>query len=531
MSRRTSLAAALLALLATAVLTGPGAGAAPQDALSVLGPGGAWSYFSDPRAVHLDGPCSCTYTGWVDDRGDLGVSALDESSHRLQSFVLMPRLQEDDHANPSLLALPDGRLSVFWSGHQGRAIYQRTMTRPDDIRSFGPVRAVPVGIRGDGLFTYTNPVLVPAENNRIYLFWRSKYSHQAFATSDDLGVTWSRARILLDEPGQRPYVKYDVYGGTIAMAFTRSHPDESASPVYYMAYHQTGFYHVDGTGIGHLRDAPFFPEQGSVVGTTGQPGANSWVQDVALGLDGQPVVAYVTAGRGQPHIYHYARWDGKSWVDTALVDAGPSIDQTGTEPSYSGGMALDHSDPRIVYLARPAGALFQIQRWVTLDGGVSFTYTVPVQDVGNDNLRPVVPRGRTTNSPAAVWMSGSYRHYTDYTTSIVTSPTVVPPSPQGTVSALEVQPSRTPRVRPRAVGQLTLSANGQPVADAEVALFVRFQGSNRWLRGEQRRTDSQGLVSFPLPSLRRADYELEWPGDDRWSYSRSNTGSYVPNGS
>ncbi len=527
MSRRTALAAALCALLAATGVYGARAGAAP-DALTVLGPGGAWSYFSDPRAVHIDGPCACTYTGWVDSLGDLGVSALDETAHSVKSFILMPRLQVDDHASPSLLVLPDGRLSVFWSGHQGRAIYTRTMTRPDDVRSFGPVRILPVRVPGDVLFTYTNPVLVPGEHNRIYLFWRSQFTHQAFATSDDLGLTWSPARVLLDEPGQRPYVKYDGRDGSIAMAFTRSHPDESPTAVYYLSYRQGRYFRADGTSLGPLGRRPFRPDQAGVVGSTGLPGANAWVQDVALGADGRPVVVYVTAGRGQPHTYHYARYDGAQWVDTALADAGPSIDQTGSEPSYSGGIALDHNDPRVVYLARPEGLFFQVQRWVTLDGGTTFTYTVPVQELSTDNLRPVVPRGGGTTTPGALWMAGSYRHYTDYATSIVTTPAVVPPSPQATDVSIEIRPAANVRDRPTALGELTLSGDGGPVPDAEVTLFVRFRGSNRWLRGAQLRTDAGGEVTFPLPTLGRADYQLEWPGDDRWSASRSATGSYFP---
>ena len=68
---------------------------------------GAWSWFGDPRAVTHDGR---TYVGWVDHEGDVKVSSYDHATGERVTAVLQARLNQDDHANPSLHVRPDGRL-------------------------------------------------------------------------------------------------------------------------------------------------------------------------------------------------------------------------------------------------------------------------------------------------------------------------------------------------------------------------------------------------------------------------------------
>ena len=518
--RREGLLGPLVAAIALAgallLAIGPAAAdTAPTPAPAPLGTGG-WSYFSDPRAVQVSSPRKLLYAGWVTSLGSIVAGVFDPASQRVATMVLQDRLQNDDHANPSVLALPDGRVTYFWSGHNGVCMFYRTTTVPGDIHSFGPLRTLPVRPSGDRLYTYSNPMLLPGESNRLYLFWRSQYSHQAFATSDDLGQHWSPARVLLEEPGQRPYAKYDAKGDTIAIAFTRSHPDEATTGIYYMSYWKNAFFRADGTAVGGMDDLPFAPAQTQLVVDPAVIGSSAWIQDVALGADARPVITYVTTGNG--HRYHYVRYDGAAWHDTLLTDAGPAITSGGREPSYSGGISLDHSDPTTAYLSRRVGDHNVVEKWHTADGGATFTSAAVTQDTSVDNLRPTVPLGLAPDDPVRVlWMSGSYRYFTDYATTLAGAP-AIPPTPEPSSLRVAPMPARVPEgATVKLTARMFASASGRAAADAELTLFQRRLGGLVWTRIGTAHTDSVGLVSFRYQVPRDSELMLEWPGDERWS--------------
>src|SRR5215210_1175370 len=71
---------------------------------------GAWCWFADPRGVRFDGLHKRTYVGWVAQDGDIKVSAYDHDSLSRTTAVLESRLQIDDHSNPALQVLADGRI-------------------------------------------------------------------------------------------------------------------------------------------------------------------------------------------------------------------------------------------------------------------------------------------------------------------------------------------------------------------------------------------------------------------------------------
>ena len=213
-----------LATLACTLL-GPAGTAAAVATLITWAPG-SWSWFGDPRAVHVGGPTGPTFAGWIGWTGDITVGAFDPRFGALSDAVV-GHAYHDDHSNPSLLVEPDGRLTVFWSGHNGAQMDYRTTLRPGDINTWTPVAQVPQDIPGRDGFTYPNPVLLPAEHNQLYLFFRGADWSVDFAWQTQAGA-WSRSHVAIRAPGQRPYIKVaDDGGGKIARLHGRPSPERA----------------------------------------------------------------------------------------------------------------------------------------------------------------------------------------------------------------------------------------------------------------------------------------------------------------
>ncbi len=378
---------------------------------------GSWCWFGDPRAVQVGGGRDETFVGWIGWRGQITVGAFHARTGLLDSRVI-GRQAVDDHGDPSLLIEPDGRLTAFWSGHSGPSMNYRTTLRPYDIDAWGPVRQLRSRVRGNKGFTYPNPVMLSAEHDRLYLFWRGPDWSQDFATRT-LAGRWSAARRLIAVPRERPYVKVASNGtNTIALAFTNGHPRGVVTGIYYAAYRDGSLWTAGGRRIARMDDGPISPQQADLVYDAAKTGVRAWVWDVALDFAGRPVIVYATFPSPWRHIYWYATWSGQRWISHRMTVGGPSISPHTIETDYSGGITLDHADPSIVYLSRKVRGWFELERWTTMDGGFSWRYAIVARTRGSDNVRPLVPRGSAAGPVDVLWLHGHYRGFTDYRTSI-----------------------------------------------------------------------------------------------------------------
>jgi BNR repeat-containing family member len=376
---------------------------------------GSWSWFGDPRAVYVRGQYDETFIGWLDWAGHVTIGAYDPRFGLMQTHVI-GTLFHDDHSAPSLFVEPDQRLTAFWSGHNGQTMDYRTTLSPQDISAWGPVGHIRSSVRGRNGFTYPNPVMLGDEGDKLYLFWRGRDYSQDFATRA-LGGGWSPARRMIAAPGQRPYVKYDSNGtDTIVMAFTNGHPRERITSIYFAEYRAGWLRGASGRLIAPLGVHPIAPQRGDLVYDGAAHHVSGWVWDVALDHHRRPVIVYATFPSKRNHEYWYASWNGSRWVSHFLTAAGPSISPGTIEFEYSGGLALDHSNPSTVYLSRKVGSGWEIERWTTPNGGYSWSHTVVVPSGGIQNVRPVIPRG---GGPLQLlWLRGHYGSYTAYGTSI-----------------------------------------------------------------------------------------------------------------
>jgi hypothetical protein len=378
---------------------------------------GAWSWFGDPRAVHVTAPVEATFVGWINWAGDVMIGAYYPGLGVMRTHQVGVEFH-DDHGAPSLLIEPDKRLTVFWSSHNGADLHYRTTKKPEDIRHWAPQRNVPHRQAGGHGYTYPNPLMLSAEHDRLYLFFRGPDYSADYMTRSSRGH-WGAAHRLIVVPGQRPYVKVDSRGrNRIAIAFTNGHPRETTTSIYYMAYEHDGLWTAAGRRIGSLPGSSISPSQADLVYDGNAHGVAGWVWDVAFNHRGRPVIVYATFPSADNHEYWYADRIGHRWVSHFMTFAGPTISPGTIEYEYSGGITLDHSDPSIVYLSKRVNGHWEIERWTTSDGGYRWRHTTIAGRGSADNIRPVVPRGSTGGPMSLVWLRGRYNTYTTYRTSI-----------------------------------------------------------------------------------------------------------------
>jgi hypothetical protein len=382
----------------------------------------AWCWFADPRAIWHHGRI---VAGGVTSGGDVVANVFDPETGEHRTVVLAEAFERDDHDNPSFLPLLDGRLAAFYTKHTGEEIViQRTVNadpehweEPRAIRPNDPAFRGPEGSRD--FYTYPNPQRLT--DGRILLFYRGMNWKPTLTISEDDGETWSTGQIVVrgseEDRNNRPYLK--VWGdgqNCVHLAFTDGHPhNEPANAIYYLRYENGTFRRVDGTSL----ELPIGVEQADRVydGTEGR----AWIWDVGADSNGRPIVLYARFPERENHEYRYVRWDGTAWIDHPIVRAGKWFPQTPEgeqerEPYYSGGITLDHDDPSAVVLSRQIDGRFEIERWTTPDGGVTWHHKQLTEASEQDNVRPFVLSDGTP-----LWMAiRRYAHYTDFDTSLLT---------------------------------------------------------------------------------------------------------------
>ncbi len=390
----------------------------------LLSADGAWCWFQDPRAVSIRGQHDRTYVQWMTRDGRLQVAAWDHDSDTVDVHTLRTNWDHDDHNVGAFVVLPDKRLMVFYARHNKHGLYCRTTSAPEDITRWEPE----VTVSDTDRITYAHPVYLAAEQ-RFYVFWRGPSWKPTFATSED-GRSWSEPQVLIQDEGRdsqgiRPYTKVVSEGvKSIHMTFTDGHPrNEAENSVYYLRYEGGRYFKADGTLVGDRDALPIAHRQCDVVYDGRLTKVRAWVWDIALDGEGHPVIAYTRLPAENDHRYHWAQCSGSEWQDVEVTPGGGWFPQTPAgetepEPHYSGGMALDHANPSVLYVSRPLDGVFEIEQWRTPDEGRTWQSREITSGSSSLNVRPVVSRGDTELPSRVLWMSGRYEHYTNYYTGI-----------------------------------------------------------------------------------------------------------------
>jgi len=391
----------------------------------VLNTNGGWCWFQDERAIVFDHKLVAAS---ITREGDVQVTTWNFQTGAVHIETLHSDFVGDDHNVASLLLRQDGKLMAFYAKHGDEAkMHYRVTSRPNDPSAWEPELTFDAGVTDR--FTYSNPFQLSDERGRIYIFWRGIHWNPTWSASDDNGRTWKQgANHIYFEKGERPYVKYVSNGrDAIHFAFTEGHPDRPYRTSLYHASYRGGLLHTsDGKDVRKLVDGPIRPSEATrVYDGAASPAGEAWVWDIALDSSERPVIAYSSLLGPSDHRYRYARWNGTAWEDRHIAFAGSRLYQR--EPSYSGGIALDPNDTRIVYLSsnvdihsgKPnTSGCYEIYKGMSADGGKTWNWRAITRNSSKDNLRPIVPPGHPSGT-FLLWIRGTYRTYTDYSTEVM----------------------------------------------------------------------------------------------------------------
>lgn len=378
---------------------------------------GAWCWFSDPRAIYVDNKM---YGGFVDRQGSIWAFCYDPATQDRRQTKLYDKLDYDDHANPSIMALPDNRLVLFFSAHGGTKnspIYYRVSKRPADISEWEELQSVDPKMEGRLGVCYTNPAMLSAENNRIYLFFRGRDFKPTCIYSDDL-KTWSEPiNMVRNDPGYgqsgRPYTKVTTnHKDKIFFAFTDAHPrDRATNSIYFMMYKDGKLCKADGTVVSDTLGS-VMPSQVDKVYDATRTFDKAWIWDIAFDKDENPVLVYARfSDMDNSHSYWYARWNGAKWENHKITNAGQwfqRADYVKEKPeyecNYSGGVYLDHENVDVVYTSRPIKDRFEIEKWTFVGGKKKWACEPVTSQSERDNVRPYVVRNHRDGQPSVLWM-------------------------------------------------------------------------------------------------------------------------------
>ncbi len=390
---------------------------------------GAWCWFADPRALHYEntsGTINSSYIGYIDVHGNIKATQHNFLTGKNNEVLIRSYFQPDDHDNPSFLVLPDERIMIFYSRHTDEAcFYYRISKKAGDITSLGAEMKI---LTADNT-TYPSPFILSDDPTHIYLCWRGINWHPTIAklsipdAQDKVNVEWGPYQ-MVQSTGARPYCKYYSNGkDKIYLTYTTGHPDNEYPNYVYFNYvdiHTLQLKDITGNTLStiasgaHNVNKTTYPSTYPNAVVDAPTDQRDWVWQTTMDKDGLPVIAMVQISNDKlTHNYYYAKWTGTAWRKTFLAYGGGKFHQTaGLELCYSGGMAIDDSNPNIVYCSVPvagtSGTVYEIKKFtIGTDGSIASSEQVTTNSTLN-NVRPFMIANSGNSPLRLVWMHGNY---------------------------------------------------------------------------------------------------------------------------
>lgn len=299
--------------------------------------------------------------------------------------VLMDKETEDAHDNPVMSIDEAGHIWIFSNAHgTTRPAYIHRSRVPYDIRDFERVATTN--------FSYGHPWFEPG---RGFLFLHTLYEDKGrslYWSTSAQGREWSKPQLLARVA--LGHYQITAHGaGRTGSAFNL-HP----APVGLNA--RTNLYYVETrdmgktwtTAAGRALTLPLTTAQNPALVHDYQAEKRLvYLKEVAFDRDGAPVILYMTSSgyesgpKSDPHIWHTARWTGRSWQIREFTRSDHNYDfgalwieadgawrviaptDPGPQPYTTGG-------DMVMWLSRDQGLHWQRVRRLTQAGKFNHTY-------------------------------------------------------------------------------------------------------------------------------------------------------------
>jgi hypothetical protein len=431
------------------------------DGVVEIAPDGAWTWFNDERAIWHGG---FLFSGYVTKDGRYGMTRYDPATNSSGHSVISTDAsrQMDDHNNPSITVLPDGKLLICYSPHNSDGIFYFRKSRvmfPVMEADWGDEQTHSFSHRN----TYNNTYYLSKEPTRIFNFHRCINLNPTLTLSNDLGTTWETPLhfIKTGTGNTLPYPRYCAnHFDRIDLIYTDGHPRNDNNSIYHLFYRNGSFFRTDGTAVKNLSALPLDHdngERGSIVYSYASdvwklgegpddyiPTGRAWTWDICYGVDGHPVCVFQVqrdevAGCAWSYdrvYYYYSCWTGNEWKKKFIAQGGRGLYPN--EDDYAGGMCLDPDNPNVVYIssnhsdpfdlnydgngvrntALNPDERYEIYRGETTDRGKTFTWEAITSNSARDNLRPFVPENHGFDRHV-IWIEGEYKSYRTFDTRVL----------------------------------------------------------------------------------------------------------------
>lgn len=396
---------------------------------------GAWTWFSQPRAIYVNGTHERLFVGYQSNSPGRGkVAQYDYGSGTLTETQVGTNDAYDDHVDPTLLCRSsDSKLLCFYEHtHNGVGVY-RISTSAEDATAWGSEQAFDP--YGDNNIAYISPHELTSVGRIYTTFRHATGGNWSIVYSTDNGATFATGLTTLSYGashgwGTNPYLRA-IDNGTNRIDFLMSNGD-GAEATNYQVYH---FYYdattdkwrkSDGTDIGHA--PPFSTSELTTIfdGTAG--GDLAWIGDIKYKQNGQPHVLFVVYSGGTltNHDLYHADFNGSTWSTEKVCDEGNGSFRTDGNTQYHGGSVLDFNHDDIIWAAVKA-TKYEIQKWKKTSGTWSKINDITSNSIRNGHVRPEAVRGCPDGKVGQIlFMSPrDYADYTNYASGITAYPPLV----------------------------------------------------------------------------------------------------------
>ena len=374
-------------------------------------------------------------------------------------------LSVDDHNNPSLSVLPDGRIMAALGRHiQPPGTLYRISTSAPPIQGWGREFAVPYHPSSTGQSTSYHHVF-HMESGKSYLFRRENmdgalgrreqgisYIDTANLESGD-APTWTVERMMM-RPNARPYALYEKWGvNKIFCIASYGHPGEVSTDCnLYGFYIDTSagaptYWKMDGTQIVAAVPWDLAANATLIAQETAPNDGEMWPWDVIIGPDGYPWVLYTRhpgivlggSGRAINIEYWFGRWTGSAWVNHQLSTGNRT--PVSTQQTYAAGLCFDRSDPRKLFLSESNGdniSEIKLYSFDEVTGVKTLVRNVGSHGNGREKIRLISPEGASPPTPILFSEVESYADITDFEMHLHSEATVTYDGVAGSLDAATV---------------------------------------------------------------------------------------------